>query len=254
MTTLYNRDHPTVDREEIFRDTQKAFMSNPAQVLHYNDLPHRIGQVPEQQYNELYNKPLVPTSIKIDVELFNHEIQRYDNWFEQWGRTFDHLPRKAVALVNQDGQLKQHDPVNRSLYEYNQDHPDEPLADCDVIKPTEILDLPSLNPLSILDPYWCRSNVLRWEKGGKFVPHIDCVRHRIHWLRLWGTTTNDIRLRFDTSGTGELIEHEDVECGRIYLIDTALIHDARCINNMGYQFFLAVLPQAYPLLTDLVLD
>ena len=241
----------TVDREEIFRDTYNAFAGNEIQKEAVSKLDSKVGTVPEKAYKALYTDPLVPTGIKIDCELFNWEIKRYDNWFEQWGSTFDHLPRKAVALVNEDGLVKTDDPVNRSLYEYNMVNPTTPLFDSDCTRPTEILDLPSLEPLNIFDPYWCRSNILKWEEGGKFVPHIDCTLDHIHWLRLWGTTTNNVRLRFDIHGDGELIEHEDVECGQIYLIDTSLIHDARCIKGTSYQFFLAVLPKAYHLLTSL---
>ena len=242
-----------VDREQILQDTYNAFNSTPQQKEAVSKLEEKVGRIPEAAYKALYTSPLVPTGLKIDVELFNYEIRRYDNWFEQWGHTMDYLPRKAIALVNEDGYIKTDDPVNKSLYEYNVDNPSNPKFDCDFRKATEILDLPSLEPLGVLDPYWCRSNVLKWEEGGKFVPHIDCTIDTVHWLRLWGTTTNNLRLRFDINGDGELTEHEDVECGRIYLIDTSLIHDARCIKGTSHQFFLAVLPKAYHLLTDLVL-
>ena len=240
-----------VDREQILQDTDNAFNSTPQQKEAVSKLEERVGIVPEKAYKALYTAPLVPTGIKLDVELFNFEIRKYDNWFEQWGHTMDYLPRKAIALVNEDGHIKTDDPVNKSLYEYNVDNPSDPKFDCDFRKATEILDLPSLEPLNIFDPYWCRSNILKWEEGGKFVPHIDCTLDKVHWLRLWGTTTNNLRLRFDIHGDGELIEHEDVECGQIYLIDTSLIHDARCIKGTSHQFFLAVLPKAYHLLADL---
>jgi len=240
-----------IDANEIMQDTYQAFNTNKVQADYYNELYTKVGSISKNNYTALYYKHLVPTKIKIDVGLFEHEIKRYDTCFEQWGTMHSDLPRKACALVNYDGLLKENDVVNASLFEYALNNPNRPMVDSDFCKPTEILDLPSLEPLNILDPYWCRSNILRWDEGGKFMPHIDCVHEHIHWLRLWGTTTNNIRLRFH-NGNDELIEHEDIECGRIYLIDTATIHDARCIKGRGYQFFLAVLPQAYDLLRDLL--
>lgn len=240
-----------IDADEIMRDTFEAFFANEVQVDYYGALHDTVGNISKDDYTALYYKYLVPTKIKIDHELFEYEIKQYDKCFEQWGKVLSELPRKACALVNYDGLIKEDDVVNRSLYEHNVDNPNRPTADSDFRRPTEILDLPSLEPLNILDPYWCRSNILRWDEGAKFLPHIDCVHGHTHSLRLWGTTTNNIRLRFH-NGSNELIEHDDVEPGRIYLIDTATIHDARCIEGRGYQFFLAVLPQAYNLLRDIM--
>ena len=241
----------TIDSKQILEDTNKGFMGNSIQKAKFDSLAESVGKIPEHLYKELYNKPLVRTTIKIDVDQFEREIPRYDNWFAQWGHTFAHLPRKAVALTNIDGVLKDNDPVNKSLYEYNIDNPTAPLLDCDFTKPTEILDLPSLQPLRELDPYWCRSNILRWDKGAHFYPHIDCTVDGVYWLRLWGTTSNNCRLRFQGNDPNVIEEHDDIEPGRIYLIDTSLIHDARCIEGRTYQFFLATLPQSFFLLQDI---
>ena len=240
-----------IDADEIMIETLAAFDANELQVDYYNELHSTVGNITKDDYIALYYNYLVPTNIKIDHELFEHEIKRYDRCFEQWGKTLSTLPRKACALVNYDGLIKENDQINRSLYEWNIDNPNRPTADSDFRKPTEILDLPSLEPLNILDPYWCRSNILRWDEGAKFLPHIDCMHNHTHSLRLWGTTTNNIRLRFH-NGFNQMIEHDDVEPGRIYLIDTATIHDARCIEGRGYQFFLSVLPRAYDLLKEII--
>ena len=108
-----------IDSEEILRDTYQAFLNNKSQAEYYDELPRRVGTISKQGYKELYHSHLVPTKIKIDVELFEYEIKRYDNYFEQWGKFHDHLPRKACALVNYDGKLKENDAINQSLYEYN---------------------------------------------------------------------------------------------------------------------------------------
>jgi len=241
-----------IDSKQILEQTAKGVMGNSIQKQAIDTLSERVGHISEQSYRELYNKPLVPTTIKIDVNQFEDEITQYDRWFEQWGHTFEHLPRTGAALANMDGILKENDPVNRSLYEYNVDNPTAPLFDCDFTKPTEILDLPSLQPLREFDSFWCRSNILRWDKGAHFYPHIDCTADRVHWLRLWGTTSNNIRMRFQGNDPDVLEEHEDIEPGRIYLIDTSLIHDARCIEGRAYQFFLATLPQSFFILEDII--
>jgi len=72
------------------------------------------------------------------------------------------------------------------------------------------------------------------------------------WIRLWGTTSNSIKLRF--SNKNKLEDYGDVEPGRIYIIDTSLVHDARCTDKKAAQFFLSVLPSAYDILTNLSLN
>ena len=56
-----------------------------------------------RKYYELV-KPafLQPTSIKVDVKLFNEEIKEYHNIFRQWGYNRDHNPRFGISLFNLD--------------------------------------------------------------------------------------------------------------------------------------------------------
>jgi hypothetical protein len=75
--------------------------------------------VSDADYLSLHTEFLTPLDIKIDVDLFHEEIVKFNSHFEQWGSEHTHLPRSGIALVNQDGILKNQDPINGSLYEWN---------------------------------------------------------------------------------------------------------------------------------------
>ena len=237
-----------VDEEKIINDTLNVFFTSEIQKQKYNSIQDFVS---EDNYRKLHKSPLIPLDIKIDIELFEKELFKFEEFFEQWGNQHLHLPRKGLALVNQDGILKSNDPVNGSLYEWNVNHPNNPLLETDCIVPTKVLDIDSLRPLRALDSHWCRSNILIWEKGAEFLPHIDTIVPS-PWIRLWGTTSNSIKLRF--SNKNKLEDYGDVEPGRIYIIDTSLVHDARCTDKKAAQFFLSVLPSAYDILTNLSLN
>lgn len=236
-----------INEEQIIKETKEAFLSSKVQQLRYNQIQDFIN---EDEYAELHTAPLVPLNIKIDPTRFENEILFFDVSFEQWGNNHQELPRYGLALVNQDGQLKDKDPINGSLYEWNVANPQEPLLELDCREPTDVMFLPSLKPLQIFDGHWCRSNILKFKEGAEFKPHIDTLIPS-PWIRLWGTTNNNTVLRF--AKNNYLEDYTEVEPGRLYIIDTSIVHDARCIKDQGYQFFLSVLPSAYKLLKQLKL-
>lgn len=231
-----------VDEKKIIDETKEVYFSTEVQRNKYQSLTSFVS---EQDYHNLHSTPLVPLDIKIDVETFIQEIQQYDQHFEQWGNQHLHLPRYGLALVNLDGVLKKKDPINGSLYQWNLHNPTFPILETDCQTSTEVMNLKSLDPLKALDGYWCRSNILKWNDGAHFLPHIDTFIPS-PWIRLWGTTSNDVKLRFADNGV--MVDHADVEPGRIYIIDTLKVHDARCEGNTTYQFFLSVVPAALDLL------
>jgi len=99
-----------------------------------------------------------------------------------------------------------------------------------------------------------RSAILRWDAESFFWPHTDT------WmpspiLRLWGTTEpNKVKIQFDKkrrrsnpqdvkSMNPQVEDFEDfaIEAGRLYVIDTSIIHAARSYgNDVTYQFFIAI--------------
>jgi len=234
-----------VDTNKIIEDTKTAFFSNYIQKEKYASISEFVS---ETDYKSLHTKPLVPLDIKIDVDLFLSQVVEYQRYFQQWGKQHTELPRQGLALVNQYGHLQDNDPINGSLYEWNVNNPNSPLLETDCLRPTEVLWMSSMDPLRVFKGHWCRSNILLWDKGAEFKPHIDTLLPS-PWLRLWGTTSNTIKLRF--AHGNELVEHEDIEPGRIYLIDTSIVHDAYCNDEPGLQFFLSVLPSAYKIIKDL---
>lgn len=221
------------DCDKIIQDTFNVFNQTVIQTEKYQNLP-KVGL---ELYQLLHPEFLNPTKIKIDCDLFLEEIKQYDSYFEQWGKLHTHLPRYGLALVNQNGLLNKNDVINGSLYQYNESNPNNPIFETDCIDPTEVMNLSSLQPLKVLSGYWTRSNIFKWEDTAKFMPHIDAFLPT-PWLRLWGTTDPDsVEVNYfqDTFKTCE-----NVERGRIYLIDTSLVHDAKCLGNTNYQFFLSI--------------
>jgi hypothetical protein len=234
-----------VNSQKIIDDSRRVFLSSENQLNKYNSLTSWID---EESYKKLHKSFLTSIDVKINEELFSKEILEYSSWFEQWGGEHLHLPRKGLALVNQTGDLIANDPVNGSLYEYNFKNPNQPLLEIDFVKETEVMTMLSLEPLNFLKGKWIRSNILHWGAGAHFKPHIDNTVPS-PWIRLWGTTTNDIKLRYAVND--QLVEVNDVEPGRLYVIDTSIVHDAWCYSNEGYQFFLCCSVDSYDTLLKL---
>lgn len=237
-----------VDSEKIIADTLQAFSNSVAQQKKFFEITDYVSK---EEYQQLHPQFLTPTSLKINCDQFFLEVEQYAANFEQWGTQHTHLPRYGLALVNQDGILKKRDPINGSLYEWNVKYPDNPIIESDCNIPTAVMRLPSLTPLHALVNHWCRSNILKWYPSADFKPHIDTIVPS-PWIRLWGTTDPDnLEIRYD-NGSGTLTKTEGIEAGRIYIIDTSIVHDAVCTGSINYQFFLSVLPSSINILKDML--
>jgi hypothetical protein len=228
-----------VDSDKIIQETIEVFEKSGA-VNFYKKCKDLVG---DEDYKRLHPQFLTPLDIKIDCNLFNKEILKYEEYFEQWGNDHQHLPRYGLALVNQDGKLKNKDPVNGSLMAWNRDNPSQPLIETDCTVPTDVMTMPSLSPLNILNGHWCRSNIFKWNKDAFFFPHIDTIVPSM-WIRLWAVTTPGIVVRYYNKNTDSFEVVENIELGRVYIIDTSLVHDANAINDNIYQLFLSILPSA----------
>jgi hypothetical protein len=236
-----------IDSEKIIADTLAVFNRSVAQQEKFSKIEQYVS---EQDYRELHKTFLTPTSIEIDCKQFLKEIDQYKDNFEQWGTLHTHLPRYGLALVNQDGRIKKNDPINGSLYEWNVRFPDNPIIESDCTIPTEVMSLESLQPLTVFNGHWCRSNIFKWDVRAEFKPHIDTVVPS-PWIRLWGTTHPEhLEVRCD-DGTGKLVTVENIQAGRIYIIDTSVVHDAISLDNTVYQLFLSLLPSSINILKEL---
>jgi hypothetical protein len=232
------------DAEKIVRDTVNIFFNSEIQKKNFLKIKEYLD---EEKYRSIHRSFLTPLDIKINKEDFIKEIQEYSTNFCQWGNEHTHLPRYGIALVNQDGILKADDPINGSLYEWNKNNPDDPILETDCRSLTEIMYRSSLKPLSIFDGHWCRSNILKWDKSAEFKPHIDTIIPS-PWIRLWATFDKDIVLEYHNGDS--TVPVTDIEEGRVYLIDTSLVHYARAEIDQTYQLFLSVLPSAYDLIKE----
>lgn len=236
-----------VDTTKIISDTLAVFNKSETQRKKFNEITEYVS---EKDYELLHRNFLTPTSLKVNVDQFLIEVEKYQNYFEQWGTQHTQLLRYGLALVNQDGILKKNDPINGSLYEWNVKFPEDPIIESDCLVPTPVMQLESLRPLTVFDGHWSRSNILKWGGHADFKPHIDTIIPS-PWIRLWGTTDpNNIEVNYD-NGQGELIKVNNIEAGRIYIIDTSVVHTATSINGTVYQFFLSVLPSAINTLKEI---
>lgn len=236
-----------VNTEKIILDTVAVFNKSSAQKSKFNSIKSFVSL---DDYKEIHKTFLNPLPLKINCKLFLDEIKKYSDNFQQWGTQHTHLPRYGLALVNQDGLIKKNDPINGSLYEWNLKYPDNPIIESDCLVPTEVMALESLKPLNIFQGHWCRSNIFKWNSSAEFKPHIDTILPS-PWIRLWATTNSenlDVRYADDE---GNLIKIDKIENGRIYIIDTSLVHDATCYKDSAYQLFLSVLPSAINILKEL---
>ena len=231
-----------INAQLIIEETIKVFEKSGAAEI----IKNSNSFVDVDTYRTLHPFPLTPTNIVIDPEKFCLEISNWDHAFEPWGKNHTHLPRYGIALVNQTGVLHKDDPINGSLMEWNKNNPTVPLLETDCVEPTAIMMLPSLAPLHVLAGHWCRSNVLKWHIDAKFLPHIDTIIPS-PWIRLWASMSPGVVLRFYNPVTEEL-ESINFEPGRVYIIDTSIIHDAYATEDNVHQLFLSVLSSAVPVI------
>jgi hypothetical protein len=232
----------------VIPETIKVYLSD--------DVQQRLSILPKINYEDyklLHKSYLTPTTIKIDNQHFINEIETFRDDFQIWGDG-ENPYMFSLSLVNYTGTIKTNpDPTNGSLTYWNIDHPENKFIDTDFRRQTEPMDLDSLKQLQVLDGHWVRSNILKWEAGGGFNPHVDAVVPS-GWLRFWGTTSYDgFELSFFENDQWHT--QTNVEPGRIYLIDTATVHIARKYSGTyNYQFFLAVDSNASDKIKKILLD
>lgn len=227
-----------IDPLRIVSETKEVFFKTEEQQKKYSEIKQFVS---EEEYKVLHKQFLTPLDLQIDVDAFIKEIQQYDKFFEQWGTEYRHMPRFGLALINQNGVMTPKDPINGSLYEWNKNNPDRPLLESDCRTPTKAMEMNSLKPLEIFKNYWYRSNILKWYQDAEFKPHIDTILPS-PWLRLWGATDPSlIQLRYWSESLQEMVVVTDIQPGRIYLIDTSIVHDAKSFGKV-FQFFLSVNP------------
>jgi hypothetical protein len=206
-----------------------------------------------KEYKELHTSLMMPTNILLDILLFRETMDKYSKYFKSWSNNRPEMweIRKGLPLVNLTGNYTDDNDITIGPLDfYNQNNPTKRFNETDIVSPTPILYEECFNPLEVLHPYLIRSSILKWETGANFFPHIDLATPTPHF-RLWGTDNPDsIKLRFKNKD-GEFDEMQNVEPGRVYIIDTAEVHDAICVNGTGYQFFLAVKAAAYDLLKSI---
>lgn len=229
-----------IDADKILAETIAAFENSGAANI-YRACKDKVET---EDYAALHPQFLTPTNIKIDADKFNYEMLRWQGVFERWGNDHIHLPRFGAALVNKDGFLDDNDPINGSLMAWNKSNPTEPLLETDCRKSTALMQISSLLPIRSLDGHWCRSNILKWGKDAMFVPHVDTIVPSM-WIRLWATLSPNVVVRY--AKDGELVAAE-YEVGRVYVIDTSVVHDAYATDDNVYQLFLSVMPSATNLL------
>jgi len=256
------------------RNAQKHKFENLGILYHVSE-PQIINDrvMTKEEYYSLHTHNLVPLDIKIDVDHFLLEIEKYPNYFQRWGDKYKEYPRYAIPLVNLNGKIDNIDdpacypldrwnflqkniektPENFTNFIQNISHFEKDnLFEYDFTVKTELMDLSSLKPLNKIKEFMTRSCILKWDTMGHLLPHFD-TWHPAKWLRLWGTTNpENMRLRYKIKGvkgntinkiTGDMEHYEtekNIEPGRLYLHDSLQWHDAFAIEDNVYQFFISL--------------
>jgi len=233
-----------INADEIIQKSKDVFLADTETSNRYFNSPC----VSEIEYNAIHKDFLTPLNITFSPsDIFNY-VMTYRQFFQRWGETDQE--RYGIALVNKDGNLRYNDPVNMSLQEWNIKNPQNKILEIDCTVKTELLSSICFQPFNIFHDHWCRSNVLIWKKDAHFLPHIDAIKPT-PWLRLWGCTGKNVSLRYEVDN--ELVEVKGIDPGRLYLIDTTRVHDARNLNDTSMQLFLSVLPSAYNIIKSSLL-
>lgn len=200
-------------------------------------------------YIKLHQNFLTPLDLKINLTVFANEIIKFDSLFKSWGK--HHTQRFGLPLINLDGQLdNQLDPSIGSLEEWARNNPRNFYIENDFTRATAALNMSSLALLEPLKPYLRRSSILKWFSGAEFVPHIDTILPT-PWLRLWAVSdVTNFELGYFHNSVANTVR--DIEAGRLYIIDTSIIHYAKSFNcKPVYQFFLSTNNDALPILKSL---
>ena len=250
--------------------------------------PYEINDkvLTKKEYYDLHTDNLVPLNLKIDVDTFLLEIEKYKNNFHRWGDKYKEYPRYAIPIVNLNGELNNEKepacyPLDRwnflqsgmednaenfTDYLFNTSHfeKDETLYETSFLEFTELIHLHSLKKMEPIKNFMVRSCILKWHSMGHFLPHFD-TWHQTKWIRLWGTTNpQGMKLRYKVGGeglvenkiTGKFEKYEEVkniEPGRLYLHDSLKWHDAFAFDDDVYQFFIALNIDSFKTIKELII-
>lgn len=188
-----------------------------------------------EEFLEFQPELIIPLDIKIDVDQFKNEIEPYRKYFRKWGTTRHDYPRYGISLKNLTGRLDDDiDPACWPSDKWIQENPNNRLWYHDYKHFTELVDLPSLRPMKVIEQHMLRSNILLWNRSGHFIPHVDIDKRLITHIRLWGVTSNSDA--YTLAFGGKIIE--DYEPGRLYLINTIETHEAYALEDDVFTFLL----------------
>ena len=208
----------------------------------------RLG---DDQYKSIHTQNLVPLPIVIDCDLFEDEIFRYDNLFEQFGNTHTELQRYSLGLTELDDPIEATpSPVNWPMDVWAVENPDISLLDTDFKNPNDVMkSLESLEPMDVFNEHLARCCILKWNTGAHFKPHID-VKLPTPNLRIWGTNDPENNHFCFWNGT-DYVAEKNVERGRLYLADTSIYHHAYSTEDLVYTFFFALQISAYDIIREM---
>ena len=268
------------------RNDQKELFESNNMVYNISE-PYEINDsiLTKDQYQNLHTTNLVPLDIKINVDSFLLEIERYNDNFFRWGDRYKEYPRYAIPLVNLNGKLDndlepscypldrwnflqtglEDNAENFTDYVFNMSHfekDNDILFETSFKMQTELMNFRSLKVLEPIKEYMVRSCIFKWHSMGHLLPHFD-TWHPTKWLRLWGTT-NPEKMKFrykvcsypfegdegivDNKMSGLIEKYEtekNIEEGRLYLHDSLKWHDAFAFDDNVYQFFIALNVNSY---------
>lgn len=218
-----------------------------------------LDTIDPDTYLKQHYQPMVDLGVDIDLDLFNREVDHYKDNFQPWGINDDKRNRFGIDLTGPDTPIDVFpQPANWPLDIWTAHHPDKPFFDATLTTPTEhFYKFESLYPIyELFEGHIARTNVVWWNKGGEFHPHIDCIVNRAVNYRIWisNTTGQGHPLLFANreNSNGMKNVSDDLIPGRMYLLDTSMYHNGYATQDNVFSMLMSVLPSASDVITNLI--
>lgn len=212
----------------------------------------KLPLVSQKDYREIHREFLTPLDMSVDCNELAIQIDLFAPYFKKWGNKRDDMLRSGCALCNIDGKIDQIDNTIGSLFDWCKQHPNNPILESDCRMLTPLMQTPCLSFLHPFTSFFYRSSILKWEQGAHFTPHID-NHFPYPWIRLWATTDERVELNY-WSADGKKHSCKNIQKGRLYIIDTSLVHEARwSYSSTLLQLFICLSADSMPVLKKHIL-
>lgn len=181
----------------------------------------------------------VPLDFKIDLDLFQNEIQQFESNWVVYNKNKGPTGRLGLSVTSLDGGMSG-EPDLQSLYEHSK-LTGQSYSENDFNKPTEAYrKLTSLHPLlNRFDAGLGRCRIVKFDAGGFFPPHRDqSIRFQVpDYFRIFVPLIN-----CDENSLFFIYEDKKIrfEIGRAYLFNALKTHSVFSFKKDTYTFAMSL--------------